>query len=93
MSSSAKYWYTKAVKDLFSKGWNGEIDGHVFTNAEDATVFLLSPPKGWAHFGSHAGDELMPDNLEFSGEGEDGLPEYERCGDPRCKYLKGMKHS
>lgn len=38
---------------------------------------LMSPPEGWYVFGHHAGWTIKPE-LEFWGEGEDGLPLWER---------------
>lgn len=35
------------------------------------------PPDGWYHFGTHAGWDNVPP-LEFSAEGEDGFPLFER---------------
>ena len=43
--------------------------------AAPAQDWRLDPPEGWFVFGTHAGQDIP---LKFWGEGEDGLPIWER---------------
>lgn len=72
-----KYWYRRAVEDLFRRGWNGECEDRKFENAEEVIEWLTKPPEGWCHFGTHVD---IPCELEFSEVlDDDGLPMWERC--------------
>lgn len=66
----------EAIKDLFAKGWNGEIDDKKFSTPEEVYEYLFTPPAGWTFFGAHLNH---PGTLHYLETGSDGLPRWESC--------------